>query len=401
MRSTLREQKGQPQEPKDGVQHISPSNSVTSRIYVGRAALVAVAIACLTFGVWGGLVRLYWSLVPLTSLNVNWVTFHGPLMVCGFLGTLIGVERATALGRWWGYAGPILTGAGALALVFGMLGTPPPLLILLGSVCVVITSFFLYLRQPSLDLGLLVAGAMVWVVGNALWLYGWTIHQVIFWWMGFLLLTVFAERLELSRFLHVSRGARMAAAISVAAFMTGLLTRATWPLGGQRIMGAAMIALSAWLLRYDLARRTIRRNGLPRYMATCLLSGYVWLGIVGLGLWMHEPLPSYGVLYDSILHAFFLGFVFSMILAHAPIIFPAVVGVAVPYTRWFYMPLVVLHAGLVVRILGDVLSITALPNWPKIHGAGGLLNTAAIGIFLLTTLLSAAWHRVRATRVGV
>ncbi|MBM3556130.1 MAG: hypothetical protein FJX47_11325, partial [Alphaproteobacteria bacterium] len=31
---------------------------------------------------------------------------HGPLMVSGFFGTVIGLERAVALARLWAYAGP-------------------------------------------------------------------------------------------------------------------------------------------------------------------------------------------------------------------------------------------------------------------------------------------------------
>jgi hypothetical protein len=41
-------------------------------------------------------------------------------MVCGFLGTLIGVERAVALGSLWPYAAPLLTAVGALCLLAGL-----------------------------------------------------------------------------------------------------------------------------------------------------------------------------------------------------------------------------------------------------------------------------------------
>ena len=47
------------------------------------------------------------------------VAFHGPLMVGGFLGTVIGLERAVALGRGWAYVAPLATALGAVALVAG------------------------------------------------------------------------------------------------------------------------------------------------------------------------------------------------------------------------------------------------------------------------------------------
>jgi hypothetical protein len=362
------------------------------RLRARRAAIVLLALACLTTGVWGGLVRLYWTLVPLTSFNVHWVTYHGPLMMGGFLGTLIGVERATALGRWWGYAGPLLTAAGALTLACGVGGGTGPLLILLGSLAVVLVTCVLFLRQPSLDLGLLVGGTAAWLVGNLLWFQAWqlpeTIHQIVVWWFGFLLFTVFAERLELSRVLAISSRQRGIAAVSVAVYLVGLLTRPSWPLGGERIMGTAMVVMAAWLFRNDVARRTIRRGGLARYIAVSLLCGYAWLGIVGIGLWMHEPLPRYGVLYDSILHAFFLGFVVSMIFAHAPIILEAVIGVAPRFSRWYYLPLILLHASLLVRIIGDILAAAALPSWTRIHGWGGTFNAVAIALFFATIAVS-------------
>src|SRR5690606_21397200 len=49
---------------------------------------------------------------------------HGPLMVLGFLGTVIALERATALRAAWGFLAPGLCAAGALALVL----LPAPLL---------------------------------------------------------------------------------------------------------------------------------------------------------------------------------------------------------------------------------------------------------------------------------
>jgi hypothetical protein len=67
---------------------------------ISRAPLLLLGIASLIAGVWGGLVRLPLNL-PLPGGNANWLTFHGPLMVCGFLGTVIGLERAVGLKGLW------------------------------------------------------------------------------------------------------------------------------------------------------------------------------------------------------------------------------------------------------------------------------------------------------------
>lgn len=54
--------------------------------------------------------------------------------------------------------------------------------------------------------------------------------------------------------------------------------------------------------------------------------------------------------YDVIVHTFFLGFVFSMILAHGPIILPGVLGVSLkPFHRLFYGWLILLHLSWILR----------------------------------------------------
>src|SRR5699024_11895909 len=102
-----------------------------------------------------------------------------------------------------------------------------------------------------------------------------------------------------------------------------------------------------WLLRFDVVRRTIRTTGLTRYIAMSLISGYIWLVVTG-ALWVVfgrlKPTTEHPAAYDAMLHAVFLGFVISMIFAHAPIIVPAVLGRAFPYHPMLYVPLVLSHA---------------------------------------------------------
>src|SRR5690606_28937211 len=137
---------------------------------------------------------------------------------------------------------------------------------------------------------------------------------------------------------------------------------------GVRVLGAGLLGLSLWLMRHDVARRTVRQEGLTRYIALTLLAGYGWLGVGGL-LALMTGVPAPGLVYDAALHALFLGFVMSMVFAHAPVIFPAVMGRPLPWHARFYVHVVLLHASLVVRIAGDV--IGDLGPW---RVWGGLLN---------------------------
>ena len=90
-------------------------------------------------------------------------------MVCGFLGTLIGVERAVALGAFWPYAAPLLTAVGTLALLAGL---PAPPLMTLGSLGLVAIFAVIVRRQCALATVTMALGALLWLVGNGCWLAG-------------------------------------------------------------------------------------------------------------------------------------------------------------------------------------------------------------------------------------
>jgi hypothetical protein len=146
-------------------------------------------------------------------------------------------------------------------------------------------------------------------------------------------------------------------------------------------MGALWLAIALWLLRYDLARHSLGRAGLPRFMAVSLLSGYAWLALAGAGS-LASGLPAAGPLTDAVLHAFFLGFVVAMIFGHAPVIFPAVLGLSMSFSRRFYLHLGLLHAGLALRIAGDLLAS------PALRQAGGVANALALLLFFAQTALA-------------
>lgn len=84
-----------------------PSGLPTRR---GQLLLMLLGGVCLLSGL-NTVVRLaVWA--PVASDRVAAV--HGMVMVLGFLGTLISLERAQSLGRTWGYLAPALYGAGGL-----------------------------------------------------------------------------------------------------------------------------------------------------------------------------------------------------------------------------------------------------------------------------------------------
>ncbi len=342
-----------------------------------RLPLLVLGFVSLIIGVGAGLLRLGWS-VPSPAADL--AAFHGPLMASGFFGTVIGLERAVALARGWAYLGPLAAGAGGLALILGAPAAAAQALLALGSAVLLAGSASVFRRQRALFTFTLAAGAASWLLGNLLWLGGYSVHEVVPWWAGFLVLTIAGERLELSRFLPPSVPARR---VFVAVLCGLTLGMALSP----QLFGAALLALAVWLLRQDIARRTVREKGLTRFIAVCLLSGYAWLLLSGAIMFLAGLAPGTRS-YDAALHALMLGFVFSMVFGHAPIIFPAVLRVAVPYHPLFYGPLLLLHLSLIVRLAGDA---AAASEW---RSAGGLFNAVALAFFILNTIAAVIRGRI-------
>jgi len=348
-----------------------------------RLPLMALGMLALLGALAGGLARLGWPLPTSASL----VAFHGPLMVAGFLGTVIGLERAVALGRIWAYVAPLATGLGAVALAAGAPGGA--WLMTLGSAMMVLVFVELLRKQTALFTGVMALGACSWLAGQTLWAAGWPIHRVVYWWIGFLVLTIAGERLELTRLLRLGVKSHAAFLSAIIVFLIGIGLTSLAPDAGVRLTGAAMMAMAIWLGVFDVARRAVRTSGLTRFIAVALLSGYVWLGVAGL-LALRFGGVAAGPQYDAILHAVFVGFVFSMIFGHAPIIFPAVLGIRVAYHPAFYLPLALLHASLVLRVVGDC------APWLQGRRWGGLLNAVAVIVFFANMAYGILASRTRA-----
>jgi hypothetical protein len=314
-----------------------------------RLPLLALGLVSLVFGVAGGLARFSALDVPGTA-----IALHGPLMVSAFFGTVISLERAAALNRPWAYAAPLAAGLGGLCLLLGVVALGFALMVL-AAVAFVAAGAVVMQRQSSLETATLLAGAAAWLAGNVMLLEG---AAAVPWWIAFFALTIAGERLELSRYLKRAPWVRRA----FAALVVLLVLSPLMPLA----LGATLVLLAVWLLAFDLARVTIRQDRLPRYVAACLLAGYFWLGLGG-------ALLALSMAYDAALHAIFVGFVFSMVFGHAPVIVPAVLRVRFPYHRILYLPLGLLHASLAVRVF------VSAPL-----GAWG--NAAAIALFIAVAI---------------
>ncbi len=365
-----------------------------------RLAPLLLGAASLVAGVFAGLVRMGLTVAG----GAGPAPQHGPLMAVGFFGTLIGVERAVALsarGARWGFAAPLATGLGAALVLFGgapawgwsvaALGGA-----LLAGVYVALphasppASAPLALRRllwlirwtPLVGAGGLAGGALLVATGAP-------VYRAVPAWMAFLILTVAAERLELSRFRPGSSGAGLFGAGSAALAVGAALAAMPGPgtgMAGIRLFAAGELVLAAWFARHDLAVRTVRRPGLPRLAGIAVIAGTAWLAVSGFLLAWHGLRPG-AASYDAVLHSAFLGFAFGMVFAHAPVALPAILGVRLPFRRAFYGHVVLMHLALGVRLVAD---LAPGVSWSvPVRQVGGVGNAVAIALFAVVTAWSA------------
>ncbi len=348
----------------------------------GRLPLLFFGMLSLLGGVMAGLGRLGWD-VPAPAMQAAGV--HGPLMIAAFFGTVISLERAVAAGRNWAYLAPLAAGASGTALLAGA-----PLLAgqILGSLAafgLIAASGVALRRQVAAFTVVLTLAAGCWLVGNLLWLATGDVSAAVAWWLLFLVLTIAGERLELTRFLPTPPLAQKLFIGIVGVLIVSALTN-FYPL-----FSLGLLALAIWLLRYDIARRNIATEGLTRFIAACLLSGYAWLLAAGLLGLAGAFVPGHAWR-DAALHAIGLGFVFSMVFGHAPIIFPAVTRIKIPYHPALYLPLALLHLTLALRVFGSLAD-----NFDLRHNAA-LLNGLVLIVFIATIVTLVRRNKSRGAR---
>lgn len=356
-----------------------------------RVALMTGVALSLVGGLVGGLLRAGVA-VPLPEGD-GWsgrtMLEHAFLMVCGFFGAVIGTERAVALKAPAAFGAPALAAAAGLLALAGRSSAAAWFAVLAGLVFVGVNAT-LAARQRADHTLLLLVGAGAWLAGNLLHALSAPASAVVPWWFAFLVLTIAAERLEMTRLMRRRRGAAPTLYAVLGTMLAGAAISALSTRWGGALYGVALAALAVWLIAFDIARRTIASHGLSRYMALCLLLGYGWLLVAGLA-WVATALGHPAR--DIALHALGLGFVFSMMLGHAPVILPALTGVKVQFGPFFYLPLALLHVSLALRFTAG------LADGHRLAPAA-LGNVGAVMLFALTMLGAALAWRARHTHLS-
>jgi hypothetical protein len=349
-----------------------------------RPLLLSLVALSLLVGIAGGLLRagVALPLLPDSAWPGQAVLTHAALMICGFLGTVIGIERAVAVKLRSAFLAPLASGAGGALLLLGQPG-PGAWLGVAAAAIFTVVNIVIVRRQRAAHTWLLLVAAGAWLAGNLLFAAGQDSVATLPWWFAFLVMTIAAERLEMTRLMRRRPAAELSLQAVLAALLSGAALSGLAPVAGGLLYGSALTLLALWLAAFDIARHTIRAHGLSRYMAVCLLGGYAWLAVAGVA-WAATALNL--PLRDAALHALGLGFIVSMMMGHAPVILPAIARVKLQFGTFFYVPLALLHLSLLLRLVAGMAG-------DPLRSTGAFLNAAAIALFAATIAGAAiAWR---------
>ncbi|MGQ9820115.1 MAG: hypothetical protein ACUVQ1_09385 [Candidatus Kapaibacteriales bacterium] len=310
--------------------------------------------------------------------TLNWVALHGSIMVNSIFAPLIGMERAIAINKFWAYLGPIPSKTGPVVLLFGSS---------VGIIFIFLSSFiFLLMNNVILKETLAyfiigeAIGAIFLVHANFLWLISGSISDAVFSWIAYLILIIASERLGLTRFTNRPVWAQYVFWIPILFILLAVFVPKNFSF---LFLGIGLIGIALWLSKFDIIRLNLRQKGLSKFSALALSAGYFWLflgGVIALTLGGNFA----GPIYDVIVHSIMIGFVYSMVFAHAPSILPSILKFNKGFHWTLYIPLWLLHASLVFRAIGD---LTLNQNF-RLTGAIGNAIAVVLFIFLFAFVRS-------------
>jgi hypothetical protein len=323
-------------------------------------------------------------------------------MVLGFLAGLVMAERGVAIGA--GSSGlpvglravwPTFTG-GLGAFLVGWLVRFEPLIRLGGILMVLGAALFTYTtwqlfklaRGPIPYLGVL--GALSLLASTATLAYpgrtGWTGFVLLL--LGFPLLFILGERLVLlSSVPRFRLPGLVGLAQPVGALSLGWLIAATFlalpdhyltPTALGLLLVGGIIALAD----ISATRHTIGGGKLRTYLKAHTLAAYLWL-LLGLALLLPYTLgATHPRLYDSFIHSLAVGFIGTMLMAHGPMVLPALLGRSAEPEKLSLLPLGLLVGANGLRVGGGLLAPVA-PWLRPLVGWSGLLILVVLLTFLL------------------
>ncbi|MDW7978679.1 MAG: hypothetical protein RMH74_07740 [Candidatus Caldarchaeum sp.] len=296
--------------------------------------LLPPAFVCLMLGLVGGLSRMGLVQPPLQQIAQN----HGPLMVVGFLAALIAAERALTLNNVLMAVASTHFSLGGLLLMFP-LEILNAVLWLGGGIAFLLWSVWTVVKfRKNFSTVFFVAAGFLLLAGNIFFILNYPTTYYVFAWTIFFTSFIVGERMDMLKITKASKASYLSAATSIPMAFMGLASM------NKYFFSALFILLLLSVARHDVALRFIKRGGFSRYLSLGLFTAYLWLAVSAV-LWLLSSST------DVMLHSVFLGFVGTMVFAHAPIILPALLKTRHFYSPLLYIPFTLLQLSTAIRLV--------------------------------------------------
>lgn len=323
----------------------------------------------LVVGLAAGLARAGWDASFLPSAGL---AFRHGVLLCIWLTALAGLERAHRRGALYALC-PLALALSGIWMITAPFARGPFVLLLLATLLLLVFNIVGARGRPPEVSTCRIAGSAFLLVGNALLFPDMPSHVVTSWWLGAALFYLMGLHLE-GRTTVLTAGDRLLFyALIVPALLGALLKNYAlgsefidpysvtpgmrW--GGDRLLGLVMCAAAAWLFVRDSS------DGWQRL---CTLGGSFFLALAGgLALYTGEILA--GPLYQAIVHAFFVGFAFSLLLARFHL-----------NSYLALTALLLLYAALLAWIVGALNGVPALADVARTTTAPCLVLLTLLGL---------------------
>ncbi|MCL4436531.1 MAG: hypothetical protein M1503_03870 [Thaumarchaeota archaeon] len=330
---------------------------------------------------------------------------HSEITVLGFLGLLIMFERAVGVEVLPKDRRPAtvklmipIFAAGLLLYLAGRFVQSDSVVLLGGMLMAVGSLFFayvvwwLFLRVDNLAMYFMLLGIAALTTASlvATRIVTWDQYGFALLLLSYPMLFIIGERVDLTRFGSGHAGRRnFKTALAFAS--TGLilliidtvLLPSTLLLGGVAACYLVVISVTYRVESMSLRRISKIRYPINRYVTIHTTTAYYWI-TAGLALlllrlvWTSNPF-----LYDAFIHSIGVGFVGTMILAHGPIILPAIMKRPMISKTLSLIPLLLLSLGNLIRVAGDLVKPFYFNIAAAIGYSGLLILIAVLAFFIM------------------
>ncbi|MFW9778474.1 MAG: hypothetical protein ACFFE8_06420 [Candidatus Heimdallarchaeota archaeon] len=346
-----------------------------------RYPALFLAVLSAATGILIGVLRLGYPSIPLPPyLTVSIFVAHPEIIILGFFNLVIYLERWEARGaiehpgRWTSeflIVPPCLSAVCFLLNLLSLwLNGQNSIFWHLGWFWTLIGLFFMIwgqswvfrtIPQSRGSSSFLILASFL-LGGMALFIIlDWTLNRFYLYLVLYLVLIVLGERLDLGNVPNIVFRVVVGGGIVLPFLALGDLIFAS-PLVLQAVLGIMTLIL-VFLVVFDTGLTSIQSSTWIRdYQQWILRGAYSWLGFGLLLLGAYSvSFPLVGI-YDSALHSITIGFILSMVIGHAPLIFPGLLGKApIQKLRGGLIWPLLLWGTLALRIIGNS-GISSIPE---------------------------------------